>query len=102
VRTVDILHTEEAERDLIGAFDEAVKSLVRKLKSYKSSLRREKFWKRKERREELHSLKTSGFAFEPQGGEGEGPQTHEDVVRELFQQHYKEFLRHVAKAHSLR
>jgi RNA polymerase sigma factor (sigma-70 family) len=92
----DILHVEEAGRDLIGAFDDAVKSLLRRLKSYKSSLHGEKFWKRKERREKLHALKATGFAFEPQA-EGEGPQTHEEVARELFQQHYKEFLRHVRR-----
>ncbi len=68
----DILHSEEAGRDLVGAFDNAVKSLLRKLKSYKSSLRREKFWKRKERREKLHAVKATGFALEPQN-EGEGP-----------------------------
>jgi ribosomal subunit interface protein len=80
----DILHTEEAGRDLVGAFDDAVKSLLRKLKSYKSSLRGEKFWKRKERREKLQD-------------EGEGPQTRDEVVREFFQQHDKEFLRHVRR-----
>ena len=95
----DILHSEEAGRDLIGAFDDSVKSLLRKLKSYKSNLHGEKVWKRKERREKLHMLKACGFAFEPQD-EGEGPQTHKDVVRELFQQHYKEFLRH-ARRHIL-
>jgi ribosomal subunit interface protein len=95
----DILHSEEAGRDLVGAFDDAVKSLLRKLKSYKSSLHGEKFWKRKERREKLHALKACGFAFEPQE-EGKGPQTHKDVVRELFQRHYKEFLRH-ARRHIL-
>ena len=92
----DILHSEEAGRDLIGVFDEAVKSLLRKLKSYKSSLHGEEFWKRKERREKLHMLKACGFALEPQD-EGKGPHTHKDVVRELFQQHYKEFLRHVRR-----
>ncbi|HEX4639591.1 MAG TPA: HPF/RaiA family ribosome-associated protein [Chthoniobacterales bacterium] len=92
----DILHSEEAGRDLIGAFDAAVKSLLRKLKSYKSSLHSEKFWKRKERREKLHALKATGFAFEPQE-KGEGPQKSEDVVRELFNQRYKEFLRHVRR-----
>jgi len=95
----DILHSEEAGRDLIGAFDDAVKSLLRKLKSYKSNLHGEKFWKRKERRKKLHMLKAAGFALEPQD-DGEGPQTHKDVVRELFQQHYKEFLRH-ARRHIL-
>jgi RNA polymerase sigma factor (sigma-70 family) len=92
----DILHSEEAGRDLVGAFDEAVKSLLRKLKSYKSSLRGEKFWKRKARREKLHALKATGFAFEPQGKD-EGPQTHNEVVREFFQHHYKKFLRHVRR-----
>ena len=92
----DILHSEEAGRDLVGAFDDAVKSLLRKLKSYKSSLRKEKFWKRKERREKLHALKATGFAPAPQD-KGKGPQTHKEVVRELFQQHEKEFLRHVRR-----
>ena len=92
----DILHIEEAGRDLIGAFDDAVKSLLGKLKSYKSSLRREKLWKRKERREKLHALKATGFAPAPQD-KGQGPQTHKEVVRELFQQHDKEFLRHVRR-----
>ena len=92
----DILHSEEAGRDLVGAFDDAVKSLLRKLKSYKTSRHGEKFWKRKERREKLHMLKASGFALEPQN-EGEGPQMHKAVVRELFEQHYKEFLRHVRR-----
>ena len=92
----DILHSEEAGRDLVGAFDDAVKSLLRKLKSYKSSLRREKFWKRKERREKLHALKATGFAPAPQD-KGKGPQTHKEVVRELFQRHEKEFLRHVRR-----
>jgi ribosomal subunit interface protein len=92
----DILHSEEAGRDLIGAFDEAVQSLLRKVKSYKTTRHGEKFWKRKERREKLHALKATGFAFERQD-EGEGPQTQKDVVRELFQQHDKEFLRHVRR-----
>ena len=95
----DILHSEEAGRDLIGAFDEAVKSLLRKLKSYKSSERGEKFWKRKTRREKLHALKACRFAFEPEK-QGEGPQTRKEVVRELFRQHDKEFLRH-ARRHIL-
>jgi hypothetical protein len=73
-----------------------VKSLLRKLKSYKASLRREKLWKRKERRDKLHLLKATGFALKPQD-RGEGPQTHKDVVRELFRQHSKEFLRHVRR-----
>jgi RNA polymerase sigma factor (sigma-70 family) len=92
----DILHSEEAGRDLIGAFDDAVKSLLSKLKSYKASLRREKLWKRKERRDKLHLLKATGFALKPQD-RGEGPQTHKDVVRELFRQHSNEFLRHVRR-----
>lgn len=48
---------------------------------------RQKFWKRKE----LHQLKVTRFADEPQT-EGTGPQKYRDVVRELFQRHYEELL----------
>jgi ribosomal subunit interface protein len=95
----DILHTQKSGRDVIGAFDEAVKALLRELESYKSNLRGEESWKRKERRKKLHQLKAMGFAIEPQR-EGEGPQDHREVVHELFRQHDKELLRH-ARRHLL-
>jgi ribosomal subunit interface protein len=95
----DILHTQESGRDLVGAIDDAVKTLLRELETYKSDLRGEESWKRKGRRQKLRQLKATGFATEPQA-QGEGPQEYEDMVRELFQRHYKELLRH-ARRHIL-
>jgi RNA polymerase sigma factor (sigma-70 family) len=92
----NILHSEKSARDLIGAFDAAFQILLREFESLKSDLRREKFWKRKERRQQLHQLKATGFALEPQG-KGIGPQESADVVRELVQQHYRELLRHARR-----
>jgi ribosome-associated translation inhibitor RaiA len=82
----NILHSDKSGRDLIGAFDAAFKILLRELESLKSDLRHEKFWRRKSRRQELHQLKATGFALEPQG-EGAGPQDSAEVVRDLIQKH---------------
>jgi ribosomal subunit interface protein len=92
----NILHSEKSAPDVPKAFDDAVKALLRELESLKSDLRAETFWKRKARRKELHQLKATRFADEPQT-EGTGPQKYRDVVRELFQRHYKELLRHARR-----
>ena len=90
----NILHSGKSADDVIIAFDDAVKALLRGLESLKSDLRHEKSWKRKARREQPREA--SGFAAVPQA-EGTGPQKYEDVVRELFQQHYKELMRHARR-----
>jgi ribosomal subunit interface protein len=92
----NILRSEKSSPDLIKALDEAVKALLRELESLKSELRRETFWKRKLRREELHQAKGVGFATEPQA-EGTGPQKPVDVVRELLEQHQRRLLRYVRR-----
>jgi RNA polymerase sigma factor (sigma-70 family) len=92
----NILHSEKSGRDLIGAFDAAFKILLRGLESLKSDLRRDRFWKRKERRQQLHQLKATGFAPEPQG-KRTGPRKPADVVREFVQKHYQELLRHARR-----
>jgi ribosomal subunit interface protein len=92
----NILHSEKSSPDVISAFDNAVKALLRELQSLKADLRRERFWKGKERRKQLRQLKTTGFAAEPMA-EGSGPQRFEDVIRELLQEHYAELLRHVRR-----
>jgi ribosomal subunit interface protein len=91
-----ILHTRQSAHDLVEAFDEAVKAMLRELESLKSNERGEKFWKRKERRKKLHESKATGFAIEPQS-EGTGPQNYQDMVRDLFRQHYKELLRDIRR-----
>jgi ribosomal subunit interface protein len=53
----NILRGEKSARDVIKAFDDAVKALLRELASLKADLRREAYWKRKECRKELHALK---------------------------------------------
>ena len=92
----NILHSKKSAPDVIKAFDDAVRALFRELESLKAELRRETFWKRKERREQLHQIKADGFAAEPLS-EGTGPQQIKDVVREFFQQHYPRLLRHAAR-----
>src|SRR5882762_9228019 len=79
----NILHSKKSAPDGIKAFDDAVRALFRELESLKAELCRETFWKRKDRREQLHQLKTAGFAVEPLS-EGTGPQQIKDVVREFF------------------
>jgi ribosomal subunit interface protein len=92
----NILRSRKSSPDLIKAFDEAVRALQRELAALKSQLRRETFWKRKARRGQLHQLKATGFAPQPQA-EGTGPQDAADVLRELLQQHHAELLRYVRR-----
>ena len=56
----NILRSEKSAWDVIKAFDDAVKALLRELASLKADLRREAYWKRKDRRKELHALKSAG------------------------------------------
>src|SRR2546425_10332233 len=92
----NILHSEKSAPDVIKAFDDAIKALLRELESLKAELRRETFWKRKARREQGRELKASGFATEPMA-EGTGPQELKDVAREFFQQHYSQLVRHARR-----
>ena len=92
----NILRSEKSAPDVIKAFDDAVRALLRELASLKSELRRETFWKRKTRRKELHELKATGFAPQPQP-EGTGPQDAADVLRELLENHHSRLLRYVRR-----
>jgi len=92
----NVLHTKKTATEVIKAFDDAVKALLRILESLKGELRREHLWKRKQRREQLRDLKATGFATEPQA-EGAGPQKFEDVFREFVQQHYSRLSRHARR-----
>jgi len=92
----NILRSEQSAPDVIKAFGDAVEALLRELESLKAELRRDTFWKRKDRREELHQLKAASFAAQPQP-EGTGPQNLGDVIRELLETHYKRLLRYVRR-----
>ncbi len=92
----NILRSEKSGPDLIRAFDQAVKALLRELESLKAQLRRETYWKRKARRQLLRTLKLAGFAAGPQA-DGEGPQNIGDVVRALLAEHYPRLLRYVRR-----
>jgi len=92
----NILRSEKSSPDVIKAFDDAVKALLRELETLKAELRRETFWKRRSRRAELRELKASGFAPEPQP-EGKGPQNLTDVIRDLLEAHYLRLLRYVRR-----
>ncbi|HEY0258015.1 MAG TPA: HPF/RaiA family ribosome-associated protein [Candidatus Methylacidiphilales bacterium] len=91
-----ILHSEKSAPDVIKAFDDAIRALLRELENLKSDLRHEKLWKRKGRREELRELKAAAFAEEPLP-EGTGPQKFEDVVREFLRQQYDSLLHHIER-----
>src|SRR6267378_2632421 len=91
-----ILHSEKTADDLIKALGLAVDSLAHDLEAFKAILTGERYWKRKARREQLHLLKSAAFAFQAQPA-GTGPQNYEDVVRDLFQQHYRDLLHHARR-----
>jgi len=91
-----ILHSEKSASSIIEAFDEATKALLRELEGLKADLRRERFWKRKARREHLRELKSAAFAAEPQT-KVSGPQKFEEAVRDLFKQHYNTLLGHARR-----
>ena len=92
----NILRSQKSAPDVIKAFDDAVKTLLRELISLKSELRREAFWKRKGRRDQLRQLKSGGFTTQPQA-EGIGPQNETDVLRDLLEQHNRRLLRYVRR-----
>lgn len=92
----NILRSEKSAPDLIKAFDDANKALLRELESLKADLRRETFWKRRDRRQPLSPLQAAGFAAQPQA-EGSGPQNLSDVIRELLATHYKRLLRYARR-----
>ena len=92
----NILHSKKSASDVIKAFDDAVRTLLRQLASLKAELRREALWKRKARRGQLRELKTSSFTAQPQA-EGTGPQSEADVLRDLLEQLHRRLLRYVRR-----
>jgi ribosomal subunit interface protein len=89
-----ILRSEKSASDPVPALDQAVKALLRELAALKSAMRREEQWKRRARRKELHEAKPLRFTPEPLAP-GEGPQTLQDLVRELVEQQYGRLLYYV-------
>src|SRR5438093_1824428 len=92
----NILRSKKQAPDPIPALDRATKTLLRQLSGFKSGLRREALWKRKERRAELHTAKVFRFADAPMAN-GTGPQNEGDVIRALIEQPHAELLRYVRR-----
>lgn len=92
----NILRSKKSGPDVIKAFDDAVRALLRELESLKSEFRREALWKRKARREQLQEIKAATFAAQPQP-EGTGPQNEASVLRDLVEQHNRRLLRYVRR-----
>ncbi len=88
----NILRSEKTSNDLIEAFGEAVKTLLRELERLKEKLRGASQWKRRERRPSL----SAGFAPEPMAP-GSGPQTARDVVAQWLEREQAALLRHVRR-----
>ena len=92
----NILRAEKSGPDLIKAFDQAVKAVLRELEVLKSKQRHEELWKRRERRAQLHAAKATRFAADPQPA-GTGPQTLADTVSALLQAEYSRLLSYVRR-----
>ena len=61
----NILHSEKSAPDVIKAFDDAVKVLLREVESLKSDLRAEKSWKRKNAARNCINSKPRGSPMNP-------------------------------------
>ncbi len=92
----NILRSDRRAADPIPALDKAAKSLLRQLSEFKSRLRREPLWKRKQRRAELHAAKALRFADVPMAN-GTGPQNENDVLRAFIERNYTRLLRYVRR-----
>lgn len=92
----NILHSEKTTDDLIKSLNLAVDSLLHDLAAFKAVLTGQRYWKRQAGRDQSHFLKSAAFALQAQAA-GTGPQTSQDVVRDLSQQHYRELLRHAQR-----
>ena len=90
-----ILRSEKKGADPIQALDLAVKALLRELSGFKSELRHEQAWKRKDRRALLHASKAYRFAPEPIGEQS--PQDMPVMIRALLQQNYRRLHRYVRR-----
>lgn len=92
----NILRSEKQALNPVPALDRATKTPLRQLAGFKSGLRREALWKRKERRAQLHSAKGSRFCAAPMAN-GTGPQNEGEVIGALMERHYAELLRYVRR-----
>lgn len=91
----NILHSEASAPDPMTAFDAALQTLLGELESGKARRRREAFEK-PEAREQPQAGAKGEFTPAPQPY-GTGPQNLQDIIRELFQQHYHRLLHHARR-----
>ncbi len=92
----NILRSEKSGPDIIKAFDQAVKASLRQLQGFKSKLRRDSLWKRRDRRAERHTAGTTRFSAEPQPA-GAGPQTLADSVSALLQEEHSRLVSYIRR-----
>jgi RNA polymerase sigma factor (sigma-70 family) len=92
----NVLRSEKQAADPVPALDHAVKALLREIADFKSALRREPVWKRKERRAALRAAKIQRFSPLPMA-DGAGPQNKTDVIRALIEQSHSRLLRYVRR-----
>lgn len=90
----NVLHCEKSAAEPIPAFDLAVKALLRELKTFKAHLRREHKWRKETLADTLPQPRT--LSPEPID-DGAGPQSLEDVIRDLFQAQYPRMLDYVSR-----
>ncbi len=89
----NVLRGEKSHREVIPAFDEAVRVLIRQLEDHKAELRHESVWKRRGRRPEEVTVR---FSEVPQEN-GVGPQTLAEIIRDLLKDNYPRFFNYVCR-----
>jgi ribosomal subunit interface protein len=92
----NVLRSAKSASDPVPALDQAVKALLRELGAFKADLRRESAWKRRARRQELHEAKPLRFTAHPLLP-GHGPQTPEDLIRQVVTEQYGSLLNYVQR-----
>lgn len=90
----DVLHVASESHSLVGAFGEAVRMLVRRLKRLKARYRRDHEWKH--RSGKPMPEQAVAFAEAPLPNE-EGPQTQVDTIVEVLKEDYGRLLGFVAR-----
>lgn len=90
----DVLHVGKESHSLVAAVDEAVHTLVRRLKRLKARYRKDHAWKH--RREPAAPERPAAFAETPLR-EHEGPQTLTDTVVEVLKRDYERLLGFVSR-----
>ncbi len=82
----------ESKTDPIPAFDQAVRALLREVEDFKSALRHEEDWRRRNRPAGLRAFKPARFSAKPQE---DGPRSLRETLAEMIKRYHGRLLYHV-------